>query len=240
MSTTAPAPTAAEGEYKKSPYAVGERIIEDIIADLSKPVPKRLLRYKTVGGQKIYFIPWHTAVKILDYRAPGWTWEITHMVHFAGRAVMTGRISIPANLNGTIWWYYRDASGTEVDEKENYGDPVSNSESMCFRRSAAKFGLGLGLYQGEQQAQESTSGNQGQSQQRSNEPPPISQKQLPYARTLAGERSMDENTVSKQLFKKELVDCNVVEAKAVIEKLLSIPIPKQQGGGDDEWDDSVF
>jgi hypothetical protein len=47
------------------------RTIADIITDLSKPIPDRLLKTKTVGGQKIRFIPWYTAVRFLDLYAPG-------------------------------------------------------------------------------------------------------------------------------------------------------------------------
>jgi len=50
---------------------------------------------------------------------------------------------------------YREATGSEElktttrdDEIKEiaYGDPSSNAESMAFRRSAARFGLGLYLY----------------------------------------------------------------------------------------------
>ncbi|MGC9506191.1 hypothetical protein [Baaleninema sp.] len=41
----------------------------------------------------------------------------------------------------------RHATGTEELNCNSYGDPSSNAESMAFRRAAAKFGLGLYLYQ---------------------------------------------------------------------------------------------
>jgi hypothetical protein len=46
-------------------------------------------------------------------------------------------------------WVYREATGTEEepdDDQQMYGDPSSNAESMALRRAAAKFGLGLYLY----------------------------------------------------------------------------------------------
>jgi hypothetical protein len=65
---------------------------------------------------------------------------------------LTGRLTIPT-AEGTL---YREATGTEELKEINpktgeirelvYGDPSSNSESMAFRRAAAKFGLGLYLY----------------------------------------------------------------------------------------------
>ncbi|MEO0759702.1 MAG: hypothetical protein AAFV85_27410 [Cyanobacteria bacterium J06634_6] len=51
--------------------------------------------------------------------------------------------------------HYREATGTEALKRLSddgsavelaYGDPSSNAESMAFRRAAARFGLGLYLY----------------------------------------------------------------------------------------------
>jgi hypothetical protein len=53
------------------------------------------------------------------------------------------RISIPC-LEGII---SREATGTEDEELKGYGDPSSNAEAMALKRAAAKFGLGLYLYQ---------------------------------------------------------------------------------------------
>lgn len=122
------------------------RSITEIISDLSKPIPRRLLRSKTVGGQKIFFLPWHTAVKFLDLYAPGWSYEIRHLVGIGGKLVLVSRISIPCT-EGVI---YREATGQEDEDVDKFGDPSSNAESMSLRRAAAKFGLGLGLYEGPQ------------------------------------------------------------------------------------------
>jgi len=123
------------------------RSIDEIIADLSKPIPRRLLRSKTVGGQKILFLPWHTAVKFLDLYAPGWSYEIRHLAGIGGKLVLVSRISIPC-AEGVV---YREATGQEDEDVDKFGDPSSNAESMSLRRAAAKFGLGLGLYEGTQQ-----------------------------------------------------------------------------------------
>ena len=64
------------------------RSITDIISDLSKPIPRRFLKSKTVGGQKISFLPWHTAVKFLDLYAPGWSYEIRHLAGIGGKLVL--------------------------------------------------------------------------------------------------------------------------------------------------------
>jgi hypothetical protein len=46
-------------------------------------------------------------------------------------------------LEGVV---YREATGQEEEETTSYGDSSSNAESMALRRAAAKFGLGLYLY----------------------------------------------------------------------------------------------
>ena len=97
------------------------------------------------------YIPWYTASRALDKYAPGWTWQITKMEHTCDRLFLVGCLSIPT-ADGII---SRETTGTEElkqlgkdgEVKElAYGDPSSNAESMAFRRAAAKFGLGLYLY----------------------------------------------------------------------------------------------
>jgi hypothetical protein len=122
------------------------RSINEIITDLSKPIKTRHLKQKTRGGQVLDFIPWYHAVKYLDLHAPGWSYEVRSTVwNTEGRLVLTVRLSIPC-LEGLV---YREATGTEEEPEEGermYGDPSSNAESMALRRAAAKFGLGLYLY----------------------------------------------------------------------------------------------
>lgn len=118
------------------------RPIADIINDLSKPIPPRLLQTKTVGGQKIQFIPWYTAVRFLDLYAPGWNYEVRHVTGIGGKLIIVSRITVPC-AEGLV---YREATGQEDEEVKGYGDSSSNAESMSLRRAAAKFGLGLSLY----------------------------------------------------------------------------------------------
>ena len=152
------------------PSTVGEWSIAQIIAALSRPLPKSMLETRKQGGKQIEYISWHTANKILDKYAPGWNWSIMRIETTPDRIFIVGRLSIPC-ADGLI---YREATGTELlkDEKEiwigdkdnrqpvkddlgrirteprelAYGDPSSNAESMAFRRAAARFGLGLYLY----------------------------------------------------------------------------------------------
>ncbi len=120
----------------------GLRSIREIIKDLSKPVAKRHLRTRKQGGKELTYISWYDAVKYLDHYAPGWCYEVRSMSSAAGKLILTIRLSIPC-LEGIV---YREATGQEEEETSSYGDSSSNAESMALRRAAAKFGLGLYLY----------------------------------------------------------------------------------------------
>ena len=126
----------------KDEPAGGLRSIREIVRDLSKPVAKRHLRTRKQGGKEITYIAWHDAVKYLDHYAPGWNYEVRSMNSIAGKLILTVRLSIPAQ-EGVV---YREATGQEEEETSSYGDSSSNAESMALRRAAAKFGLGLYLY----------------------------------------------------------------------------------------------
>lgn len=123
-------------------FAVAERSIKAIIEDLSKPLPDRFLKTKTLKGNQITYIDWHTAVKLLDYFAPGWNYEVRSVTQVGTQLVVVARISIEAS-DGE---FYREATGIEDEDKTGYGDAASNAEAMALKRAAAKFGLGLYLY----------------------------------------------------------------------------------------------
>jgi hypothetical protein len=118
------------------------RSIRDIVKDLSKPVAKRHLRTRKQGGKELTYISWYDAVKYLDHYAPGWNYEVRSMNSVGGKLILTIRLSVPC-LEGVV---YREATGQEEEETTSYGDSSSNAESMALRRAAAKFGLGLYLY----------------------------------------------------------------------------------------------
>ena len=136
------ASTDAAGEMTAANAGGGVRSIRDIIRDLSKPVAKRHLRTRKQGGKDLTYISWYDAVKYLDHYAPGWCYEVRSMNSVAGKLILTIRLSIPCQ-EGVV---YREATGQEEEETSSYGDSSSNAESMALRRAAAKFGLGLYLY----------------------------------------------------------------------------------------------
>ncbi len=118
------------------------RSIREIVKDLSKPIAQKHLRKRRQGGKEIVYLAWHDAVKYLDHFAPGWCYEIRSIDSIGGKLILTIRLSIPS-LEGII---YREATGQEDEDMDSYGNSSSNAESMALRRAAAKFGLGLSLY----------------------------------------------------------------------------------------------
>jgi hypothetical protein len=156
-----------EAKILTPPTAPGEWTLSQIQSALSRPLPKSVLASRRQGGVDLYYIPWYTVNEILDKYCPGWTWEIRNIELSGNRLFLVGRLAILA-AEGNV---YREATGTEVlkepkvvKDREGqplrddynrpltdlvelaYGDPTSNSESMAFRRAAARFGLGLCLY----------------------------------------------------------------------------------------------
>lgn len=155
------------------PTKPGEWSIDQIISALSRDIPTWLTKSKEKGGATIEFVPWYRVSRLMDKYAPGWTWEITNVSLSSDRIFVTGRLSIPA-AEGTV---YREAMGSECLKVEKpirietngrakeylrepvtnrvvtepaeipYGDPATNSESMAFRRCAARFGFGLSSYE---------------------------------------------------------------------------------------------
>lgn len=119
------------------------RSIREIVKDLSKPVAKRHLRTRKQGGKELTYISWYDAVKYLDHYAPGWNYEVRSINSIGGKLILTIRLSVPC-LEGVV---FREATGQEEEETTSYGDSSSNAESMALRRAAAKFGLGLYLYE---------------------------------------------------------------------------------------------
>jgi hypothetical protein len=132
----------SEEKLSEENVATEVRSIRDIIKDLSKPVAKRHLRTRKQGGKDLTYIAWHDAVKYLDHYAPGWCYEVRTITSIAGKLILTIRLSIPC-VEGIV---FREATGQEDESTDSYGDSSSNAESMALRRAAAKFGLGLSLY----------------------------------------------------------------------------------------------
>lgn len=117
--------------------------IKKVIATLSKPVPRNLLKTKRLGGKAIQFLPWYRAVLLLNAATDGlWNYKVSDILTTEDRIFVVASITITAKEGQ----FTREATGTEMLEVRGYGDPSSNAESMALRRAAAKFGLCLDLY----------------------------------------------------------------------------------------------
>ena len=131
------------GEEKAAAAFGYGRPIADIVADLKKPLERRHLKTRKQGGADLTYIEWHTAVKYLDHFAPGWSYYVKRVELVGNLVSVIASISIPCQ-EGVIT---REATGCEDLESRGYGDACSNAEAMALKRAAAKFGLGLYLYQ---------------------------------------------------------------------------------------------
>jgi hypothetical protein len=121
------------------------RPLREILDDLAKPIPKRLLKTKSLGGSEITFIPWYRAQKILDHYTEGrWEYRIVDKQLTESSCWVTVEITIFAS-DAVIT---RQGAGIERMDVSGYGDPSSNAISMAFRRCCARFGIGLSLYEG--------------------------------------------------------------------------------------------
>jgi hypothetical protein len=119
------------------------RPVSEIIADLRKPVPAKLIKQRKQGGADISYIEWHTACRLLDSYAPGWEGKVTRIEYVGVCVVITYAITIHAEEGALT----REATGHEkLDEFTGYGDPFSNAEAMAFKRAAAKWGVAVHLY----------------------------------------------------------------------------------------------
>ena len=129
-------------EVKHLNHLEFRRPILEILEDLKKPIPQRFIKDKTIKGNKIAYVPWHTLTRLLDYFCPAWDWEIT--TSFDGTQVcVMGRLTIKAAEGD----FTRSAVGDEFSEVEHFGSSYTNAEAQAFRRACGRFGLGLHLWE---------------------------------------------------------------------------------------------
>ena len=124
--------------------------LQEILLALAEPVPVQVISSFTKKGNQIPYIAWHDMIGLLQQRAgiDGFSWEIKDCKQIGERFVMVGRLTV----YGEDGHRSMDATGQEVLNCSDYGDPSSNAEAMALRRACAKFGLGLALWQKEETA----------------------------------------------------------------------------------------
>lgn len=144
MATAQPAKEQEAAEQEAAPFVPSPlRSIQEIVADLKKPIASKHLSTRKQGGQTLTYISWYHAIKYLDYYAPGWSYAVKGVSQVGAACVVTVSISIPC-IEGVV---SRDATGIEDLDLKGYGDEASNAEAMALKRAAAKFGLGIALYE---------------------------------------------------------------------------------------------
>ena len=120
-----------------------QRPIADILTDLAKPVPQRMIEQRKQGGAMLDFVPWHRAQRILDHYTRGyWQYEVVDKRVTDTHFLVTVRIIIHAS----DFIAHREGTGIEALDTSSYGDFQSNAEAQAFKRACARFGLALHLY----------------------------------------------------------------------------------------------
>ena len=118
-----------------------KRSLTEVIADLSKPLPHEYLSIKILKGEKIIFFTWHTCNLILDYVAPGWQMEVSE--NQIGECVT---VKARLTLLCAEGMFARSSLGSDELDDQYFGGPLPDAESQAMKRAAARFGLGLYLY----------------------------------------------------------------------------------------------
>ena len=115
----------------------------EIQSSLKAPIPAEFLSTRNQGGQTLSYVTWYHATRLADERAPGWSGRVTSITTVQNAVAVVYAITIPCD-EGVVT---REATGYEPLDGKGYGDPLSNAESMAFRRALAKHGLALDLYE---------------------------------------------------------------------------------------------
>lgn len=118
-----------------------KRPLNEIQADLIRPLPDEFISWFKKAGNWIPYLSWSDANMILDYCAPGWSCDVSEN-QVGDRVVVKASLTLLC-AEGRIT---RSSLGSDDLADENFGGPLPSSESQAFRRAAARFNLGLYLY----------------------------------------------------------------------------------------------
>jgi len=130
-------------EASKEPSLI-TRPLAEILRDMNKRVPDKVLKTRNDEGVVLKYIPWYHANRMLSFYAPGWSGEVRSII-FSGDGSSVS-VVYRVTIRGSDGESWRESSGTTAMADTSYGDPVQKAEGMAFRRACARFGLGLYLY----------------------------------------------------------------------------------------------
>lgn len=107
--------------------------------DLAAPFPAEAVQTKKLKGNSIDFVPWHLYVQRLNYLVgPAWSMEPPIPMQAGGKLVLAVGLTI---LGVTRW-----NVGDEDADHEGFGSGSVNAFAQSYKRAAAMFGMGLGMY----------------------------------------------------------------------------------------------
>ena len=140
MSQMTPAPPAVPN----GSTAV-RRTFAEIMDDLKKPIPERLIKTKTVptrkGSYTADYIHHATVRDLLDHYAPGWESRL-RIQEANGKVYVICSLTIHAADQSVT----REGAGNEEADYDAFGDPSSNAHAQALRRAAMEFGLARELW----------------------------------------------------------------------------------------------
>ncbi|HVF89122.1 MAG TPA: Rad52/Rad22 family DNA repair protein [Blastocatellia bacterium] len=198
-----------------STSGVEERSFEDILSELSRPLPESVIRQRVgwrdnTGEERwVDYIDWHTAADILDRAYPAWSHEVKDISVIGDLVAVTAAITIKGITRCGV------GVDSALDEKG-----IKSAEHDALKRAAVKFGLARSLYRGGQKAKKN--GSSADSQKKSKEP--VTEKQLSAIYAIAKAKSLDPQLESMALFRCDPEELNRSSASELIDHLRNVRI----------------
>ena len=201
-----------------STNAIEERNFQEILADLSQPLPETVVRqrvgWRDNSGEErwVDYIDWHTAADILDRACPDWSHEVRDITVIGDMVAVTAAITIKGITRCGV------GVDSALDEKG-----IKSAEHDALKRAAVKFGLARSLYRGGHKARKSGSNNDSQ-QKKSKTHEPVTEKQLSAIYAIAKAKSLDPQLESMALFRCDPEELNRSSASELIDHLRNVRI----------------
>lgn len=200
-----------------STSVVEERNFEEILAELSRPLPETVIRQRVgwrdnTGEERwVDYIDWHTAADILDRACPDWSHEVRDISVIGDLVAVTAAITIKGVTRCGV------GVDSALDEKG-----IKSAEHDALKRAAVKFGLARSLYRGGQKGRKN--GASADSQQKSKTQEPVTDKQLSAIYAIAKAKSLDPQLESMALFRREPEELSRAAASELIDHLRNVRI----------------
>jgi len=137
------------------PYQPSTNIIafEDIKRELRKPTPKKERRTRAgPGGMRLTYAPWsYVADRLNEVFGPNWSFEsIVEPKMHDGQVIVGVRLITPLG--------HQDAYGGHKylanNPNASYADALQSAMSKALRRAAARWGIALDLYRGDEETRD--------------------------------------------------------------------------------------